>query len=216
MADSSAIDSPGDGIMTAPIEAVVREVLRKRDRGARVRRSILAAWDTLKQKYPERARWRRKSTRAHIVWEDAVDNLITALADDPGAVIQRHHDTVSFIFDDRVLLRIKKADIELKSSNVQTDLASLFHDHEADLFGYKGLQRIEAAYVLNQFETDIVWVGAVARDGNLQLFHFQFDELVAPAKGPILFPLPRKTSPADLAIPKRSGSGRRKPEGQGE
>jgi hypothetical protein len=53
-----------------------------------------------------------------------VDNLIAMLRDDPGVVVHRHCDTVSFIFDDTVLLRIKKADIELMSGNVQTELAS--------------------------------------------------------------------------------------------
>jgi hypothetical protein len=202
--------------MTRPTEPIVRAVLLKRDRGLRIQKAILAAWDTCKEKYPDRAWWRRKSTRAAVVWEHAVDNLIAMLQDDPGVVVHRHYDTVSFIFDDTVLLRIKKADIELMSSNVQTELASLFHDHEADLFGYVSLQRIEATYVLNQFETDITWVGIVARESRSQLFHFQFDELSVPIKTPTLFPLPRRTSPADLATPKRVPDGAKKPEGQGE
>jgi len=202
--------------MTMPTETVVRKVLGKNGRGLEIQTAILAAWDTVKEKYPDRAWWRRKSTRAALVWEQAVDNLIGSLQDDPGAVVQRHYDTVSFIFDDIVLLRIKKADIELMTSNVQTELASLFHDHEADLFGYRGLQRIEAAYVLNQFETDIMWTGIVAREQKSQLFHFQFDELAAPVEAPMLFPLPKKTSPADLATPKRVDDDKKKPEEQGE
>jgi len=202
--------------MTTPIESVIREVLKRNGRGVRIERAILSAWNMVEEKYPDRAWWRRKSTRAAIVWEHAVDNLIAELDDDLGVIVQRHYDTVSFIFDDAVLLRIKKADIELMSRNVQTELASLFHDHEADLFGYTGLQRIEAAYVLNQFETEIIWVGVVARESEVQLFNFRFDKLADAVQAPTLFPVPMKTSPADLATPKRIDDDKKKPEGQGE
>ncbi len=143
------------------------------------------------------ATWRRKGTRRAIFWELAVDKLIELTQGDPGLYVHEHHDTVSFIFDDAVLVRLKKADMGLHSSNYPTPLAQLFHEHEADLFGFAGLQRIEAVYIPNRFDTDIIWTGIVARDGHIQIWHV---ELVAPAIAPIV-PLPQPAQPTadDLA-----------------
>jgi hypothetical protein len=136
--------------------------------------------------------WRRKSTRRGIFWENAVNKLIELTADDPQRQIVRHHDTVSFIFEDAVLVRLKKADMALRSSNYPTGQARLFHEHETDLFGYVGLQRVEAVYIPNRFDTGIVWAGIVAREKNVHLWHF---ELTAPTATPVV-PLPAPVTPA--------------------
>jgi hypothetical protein len=200
--------------MPTPVEAIVRDVLTKNDRGVKIQRAISIAWESVKAN-PDRAWWRRKTTSAAVMWEHAVNNAICALADHRGIVIVSHHDTISFVIDDTLLLRIKKADMELMTSNVQTELASLFHEHDTDLFGYTGLQRVEATYVLNQFETDLFWIGVVAREQNAPLFHFGFDDLAPPIVEPTPFPTAPRTSPADLATLKRDGKGK-KPDGQGE
>jgi hypothetical protein len=200
--------------MTTPVEAIVRAVLTKNNRGIKIQRSISAAWDSVKAN-PDRPWWRRKTTSAAVMWEHAINNTIAALADDRGVVVVPHHDTISFVIDDAVLLRIKKADLELMSSNVQTELAALFHEHAADLFGYNGLQRIEAVYILNQFETGLFWTGVVAREQDVPLFHFSFDDLAPPAVEPTPLPMAPRPSPADLATLKRDGKGK-KPDGQGE
>lgn len=139
--------------------------------------SIQEAWAELQTDYPQRGWWRRKGTRAAIVWEHTVKNAIDALADD--AVVVPHNDTVSLIFDDRVLVRVKKADLELKSRNYPTRLAQLFHVPEADLFGYEALQRVEIVYVLNRFETEIDWIGIVARDGHSVIWQFELEDVPA-------------------------------------
>jgi len=89
-------------------------------------------------------------------------------------------------------------------------LASLFHEHGADLFGYTGLQRVEAAYVLNRFETAVSWIGIVARADKKRkkLFDFELNELAA-ANEIKPFPTKATTSPTDLAKIK-------KPSKQGE
>jgi hypothetical protein len=202
--------------MPRPVEPVVKEVLKKNNRGLLLRKSMVSAWDAMIANYPDRAWWRRKSTRAALVWEHAVNNSIAALHEDKGVFVQRHYDTVSFIIDDVVLLRLKKADIELITGNVQTLLASLFHDHRSDLFGYQGLQRVEAAYVLNRFENAMAWVGIVAREKNRHLFHFEFDELSGPIEMPLPFPEPPKTPPEDLATVRRPDEDKDKPGGKGE
>lgn len=165
--------------MSKPVESYAKEVLRRGNRGALLRTAMLNGWEALKAKQPDRAWWRRKSTRAGIVWEYSVNNAIDAFKDDKDVVVIPHFDTISFVIEDGLLVRLKKADIELRSRNVQTVLSSLFHQHEADLFGYTGLQRVEAAYVLNRFETEMDWVGIVARDGERHLWHFELNELHA-------------------------------------
>jgi hypothetical protein len=74
----------------------------------------------------ERASWRCKGTRRAIFWEEAVDKLIELTIDDPGLHWVEHHDTVSFIFEDAILVRLKKAEMTLQTSNYPTSTAELF------------------------------------------------------------------------------------------
>jgi len=138
-----------------------------------------------------------QGTRRAMFWEEAIDKLIELTAGDPGLQIVEHHDTVSFIFDDAVLVRIKKASISLRTRNYPTPLADLFDDHSTDLFGYTGLQRVEAVYIPNRFDTDIIWSGIVAHEGTTELWQF---ELVEPVTVPVAAlppPIPMPTE--DLA-----------------
>lgn len=161
--------------MAIPIEENVRTVLATNNRGSILRASIASAYDTVVASYPDRAWWRRQATQAGLVWEYAVNNVVMAIGDDEAAKSVPHLDTMSFIFDETVLVRLKKADLQLKTRNYQTPLASLFHRHDADLFGFQGLQRVEAAYVLNRFKTGIDWIGVVARDGSRVLWQLELD-----------------------------------------
>jgi hypothetical protein len=73
----------------------------------------------------------------------------------------------------------------------------LFHEHQADLFGFTGLQRIEAVYIPNQFDTGVIWTGIVARSGHAELWNL---ELTAPVVAPAaVLPPPVQTSADDLA-----------------
>ena len=179
--------------MPMPDEDTVRRVLSVNDRGAACRRAVEQAWRTVKQGYPEKVWWRRKSTRAALVWEHSVNNVVAAFDDDKGVRVVSHHDTTSFIFDDTVFLRLKKASIDLHTNNYPTLLAQFFHRHEADLFGYEGLHRVEVAHVLNRFETGLDWVGVVARQEKKVLWNFELESGGAVAES---LPLPLPTSPA--------------------
>jgi len=95
--------------MAKPDESIVRAILQRHDRGLRLRRSVAAAWDAFKDKYPDRAWWRRKSTRAAIMWEYSINNAIAAYQDDRGVRAISHHDKMSFVMDHTVLIRIKKS-----------------------------------------------------------------------------------------------------------
>jgi hypothetical protein len=128
------------------------------------------------------------------MWEQSVDNLIAAFADDKDAKVLPHRDTASIIFDKTVLLRCKKASIQLFTKNYPTPLAVSFHIHEADLFGYYGLQRVELAHVFNRFETALDWIGVVARSRRKILWYFPLDESGAGSVEGL--PLPEPDAPA--------------------
>lgn len=189
--------------MPTPSEEIVRRVLSINGREAACRRAVDDAWATVQQKYPERAWWRRKSTRAHLIWEHSVNNAIDAFDVDSGVHVVQHHDTASFIMDDTVLLRFKKADIQLKTRNYPTLLAKLFHRHENDLFGHEGHHRVEVAHIFNRFETDLDWIGVVARDNKNVLWNF---ELGAGSAIVERLPLPDTLAPAATRIVRQKSS----------
>jgi hypothetical protein len=172
--------------MPKPDKEVVQRVLAINGRDAVCRRAVEAGWKSLREKYPDVAWWRRKSTRAAVMWENTVDSAISALAGLAGVRHVPHYDTASFVFDDTVLARFKLASIGLFSSNYPTPLAKLFHQHEArDLFGFGGHHRVEIVHVLNRFGTAIDWIGVVARDRRKVLWQFEL-----PSGGAIVEPLP--------------------------
>jgi hypothetical protein len=120
--------------MALPDEAVVRRTLSVNNRDARIRLCIEKSWSDLKDKYTERPQWRRKSTTRAIMWENCVETVVAEFESDSGIKPVPHHDTVSFVADDLVFFRFKKATSGLFTSNYPTTLAELFHVHRRDLF----------------------------------------------------------------------------------
>ena len=177
--------------MSKPLKEFVLQVLAERSRGWKILQALQFGTAAVVAD-ADSGWWRRKSTRRHISWENAVNKLIELAADDSDCVIIRHHDTVSFIFEDTVLVRLKKADMALRTSNYPTDLAQLFHEHRKDLFGFNGHQRVEAVYIPNRFDTGIVWAGIVAREKRVHLWHFELTE-------PVVVPV--TTLPAPITPP---------------
>jgi hypothetical protein len=64
------------------------------------------------------------------------------------------------------------------------------------MFGFTGLQRVEAVYVPNRFDTGIIWTGIVARDGPVELWHFELTPAAAPTAA---LPKPVQPQATDLA-----------------
>jgi hypothetical protein len=190
--------------LTKPLKEYVQQVLAEHGRGENIRRAFEHA-NTTVSALAASATWRRKGTRRAIFWEIAVEKLIELTMDDPGLHLVEHHDTVSFIFDDAVLVRLKKADMSLHSSNYPTPTAELFDIHQADLFGFTGMQRVEAVYIPNRFDNDIIWSGVVAHQGDAELWHF---ELTPPAAVPTAtLPAPVQPPTTDLAQVKNQAKG---------
>ena len=183
--------------MSIPDEDVVREVLSVNGRGQALRAAVLDAWASVQKLSIQHPWWRRKATRAALMWEHSVQNAISALTGDNGLQVIPHHDTTSFIFDDKILLRMKKANIQLISSNYPTLLAETYHDHNVDLFGFAGHQRVELCHVFNRFKTKIDWVGVVAREKGNVLWHIDLD--LSEAKV-VPLPLPKTGSAADAVV----------------
>ena len=160
--------------MPIPNLETVQSVLQANDRDLRIRSAILQAWDDVQNKYPDRAWWRRASTLRSVMWEHSVDRVMGVVTDDPGLVSVQHYDTASFIADDVVLFRLKKANTGLFSSNYPTPLAQMFHHHSSDdLFGHEEHQRVEIVHTFNRFYTAINWIGVVAREGKKMIWDFE-------------------------------------------
>ena len=151
--------------MAVPDKGVVLEVLARHDRDVLCRRAVEDAWNTVKREYPNRAWYRRKSTTRAIVWEHSVENAIANFEQAPGAKIISVKDTFSFVFDDSVLVRFKKANPQYLSSNYPTLSALLFHKHDTDLFGHDGYRCVEIGHIFDRLEANLSWVGVIARDG---------------------------------------------------
>jgi hypothetical protein len=142
--------------LPTPLKEFVRQTLAENGRGVKLRKALEHAAVVVNAN-PDAPSWRRKSTRRALFWEAAVQKAVELLAGDPGLHILAHLDTVSFIFDDAVLVRLKKANISLHTSNYPTVTGELFDLHDADLYGCTGLQRVEVVYIPNRFDTGIVW-----------------------------------------------------------
>ena len=176
--------------MPVPNESVVRQVLAQHERDARIRVCIEEAWNSLKSKYDERAKWRRKSTTRALMWENSIGAVVSEFDGDEGVKAIGHHDTMSFIADDTVLFRLKKANSTLFSTNYPTPLAGLFHAHREDLFGHEGHHRVEVVHVFNRFQTALEWIGVVARNKRRVLWQFEL-----PERGASVSVLPLPISP---------------------
>jgi hypothetical protein len=180
--------------MPIPELDLVQRVLTANDRDLRCRDAVETAFRTVRN-MPDIAWWRRKTTARELVWEHSVNNAIAAFEGDAGVHPVSHFDTTSFVFDDVVLARFKKAEINLHTSNYPTLLARMFHRHEnEDLFGFSGHHRVEIAHVTNRFGTELEWLGVVARERNQVLWSFELRRGGATNVTP--FPAMAPTAPA--------------------
>ncbi len=171
--------------MPTPNKDLVQQVLAIDGRDILCRQAVELGWKAVQAKHTDVAWWRRKSTRAHVMWENTVDQAISLLDGKRGVKHVPHHDTASFIFDGLVLARFKVAKVSLLTSNYPTFLARLFDHHQADLFGFDGHHRVEVVHVLNRFGTALEWIGVVAREHRKILWQYEL-----PSGGAIPQPLP--------------------------
>jgi hypothetical protein len=161
--------------MPLPLEEHVRLLLLENDRGQKLFKAVVDGWDAFKKEYPERHQWTRKSSSRHMMWEQVVKRLKTFAAADDGVAIVLHRDTMSLLVENEALLRLKHADTALVTQNYPTEEAQAYDDHDLELFGYTGLQRVRLCYVLDQFESKLLWVGIAAHNMGKFLWKLELD-----------------------------------------
>jgi len=177
--------------MPLPLEEHVRMILLERDRGAQIYQALMDGWSDFTSRNPDRSVWVRKSTARGLMWEAVARRLRAIAGQDDGVEIVLHQDTMSLVFDDEVLFRLKHADIGLMTQNYPTAEAADFDRHEVDLFGRSGLQRVRLCYVLNEFETEVLWVGIAAHSERKFLWKIELNNagaVAAPLRLPVDIP----------------------------
>ena len=192
--------------MPIPSEATVRPILDKiRDP---VVSAIRAAWqDWLDSGL--NGGWRCKRSRACFVWEQIIERANIALLDHDAVHVIEGHETMKFLVHDTVLFRFKKADDTGRSSNVATQLALAFHDHEQNLFGLPEVQRVEVVYKLNRLETQIDDICVVARNGDQIAWEYSLLD-AGEAAVPLPMPEPKPERPAATIVKLKGAADDRK------
>ena len=187
--------------MPIPSEATVRPILD--EIRAQVVSAIREAWeDWLASDF--NGVWRCKRSRANFVWEQIIERANTELLDHDAVHVIDGHETMKFLVRDTVLFRFKKADETGRSSNVATQLALAFHDHEQDLFGLPEVHRVEVVYKLNRLETQIDDICVVSRNGDKVAWEYSILD-AGEAAVPLPMPEPKPERPA-AAIVKLKGA----------
>lgn len=160
--------------MPVPVQELFEETLAKNDRKDALYRAAIGGWEDYKAS-TEFGRWKRKATRAHIVWERMIDRALYDLDEKEGVQVLEENDTVSFVFDEQIFVRFKKGNSNKISNNYPTKLALAYHKHNRDLFGFEGVQRAEIVYVLNERETEVEGVYVVARNNKKVIWDFELE-----------------------------------------
>ena len=171
--------------------------------------AVQGAWEAWRAS-PYPGRWHSRS-RANFVWEEIIDRASRAFIEMPDVRIIGRNATYGFLIDDRVFFRFKKADGNWLSTNIPTQRALAFHDHDQDLPNLPGLpevQRVEVLYKLNRLETQIADIRVGARNRNVTIWWFSLLNADADV-APLPVPAPgsqRATPPVSRLIRPRNAS----------
>ncbi len=133
------------------------------------------------------AGWWCKRSRANFVWEQIIERANAALVEHDAVHVIDDNETMKFLIRDSVLFRFKKTDETGRSSNIATQLALAFHDHEQEMLGLPEVQRVEVVYKLNRLETQIDDICVVARNGDQIAWEYS---LLDTGEAAILLPMP--------------------------
>ncbi|MEM1150012.1 MAG: hypothetical protein AAGI03_05580 [Pseudomonadota bacterium] len=177
--------------MTAPAREIVEPELSGLSQ--RIVEIVLGSWNDWRES-PYAGAWRCRRSRAGFVWEQIIERAHTEFSFETGVRIIDGHETFSFLVNDRILFRFKKADETGMTSNYPTQLALAFHEHEQDLFGLPEVVRVEVAYTLNALETEIADVVVVGRDAKTVVWTYS---LMDAADGVVPLPMPTPTGDPD-------------------
>ena len=116
---------------------------------------------------------------------------------------------MKFLVRNTVLFRFKKADETGRSSNVATQLALAFHNHEQDLSGLPEVQRVEVVYKLNRLETQVDDICVVARNGDQIAWEYSLLD-AGEAAVPLPMPAPKPERPTAAIVKLKDAANFRK------
>jgi hypothetical protein len=102
-----------------------------------------------------------KRVRAGCVWNQLISNAKRTFEGRQSVRVETLRNWDGVLVNDRVFVRMKKADSKLLSRNYPTQAALDFHDPQKDLFD--GIIRLELLYVLNKLETAVERIVLVQR-----------------------------------------------------
>jgi hypothetical protein len=147
---------------------------------------------------PVRHKFRYARTRANIVFDLIAGEIAAEFDGEPRIHIINRDETVKLLVDDRLLLRIKKANDDGLGSNIPTQAVLEFVCQEPDIPGLLGdLHKIEICYFEDATGAEIGAVFVTARDNNTKLWSYEIGRPEAASATIIPFP----TGPADETPP---------------
>ncbi len=147
--------------------------------------------------------WRR--TRANMFFERLRYHLQEAFKNDRGAHFEFKNQTFKILFDQKLLVRFKKANGKGLGSNVWTQAVFNFCNAQEEIPGMPGVEKVEVVYALNPLNTAIEKVFVQARDGKVRLWSYEIGD----GKNTGVVPLPQRQPPKppasadDLVTPRK-------------
>lgn len=205
-----------------PDKNIIRNILSKNGLDREIRSTCEQAHLQLDINHPDHVFFYRSSSRRSLIWELWVRLLIKATENHSNVSISKRNDTIRFLVVDgdntnTVIISLKKADAQLRTSSIPTSAVKNYFDHRNDdqgnLFGCTGEHRVQAVYVLNSCEK-IAWVGIVAKSNDEILWHYALDRntlnVVGTTKLQIASKAP-KDKAADAVVVPKTGRAIRKP-----
>lgn len=161
--------------MNLPVKEEVRETLQRFE--SKLHKVVTTGW----QGWLNSSEFGRAvfipRLRANIVFDRMIEKAIELFKDDSGVRFVRAHETMYFVIDEKVKIRFKKGDETGLSSNIPTQTALSYNDHECsddeNLFGEKDPSRVEVVYTLDRkTQTSIEKVWIVARDKKKKIWFY--------------------------------------------
>ena len=157
--------------MANPTESEVRKIITPQREGKVDRAYSRAVADWVES--PDRSkisRWPR--TRANVIFEYLVNHLTEEFESDQNARFEWGDETFRLIFDEKLLIRFKKATKNGVGSSIPTQAEIDFCNPQLDLPGMPGVQKVEISYKLNATGTAVDRINVAARDQDKPLWAY--------------------------------------------
>jgi hypothetical protein len=174
----------------------VRPILE--DFELRIRKLLEAAWEEDWLTLPTRQRSiLSKRSRASAVFDFARHRALIEFGDDAEIQVIPKGQTVQFLFRNRVLVRIKKANAKGLGSNIQTQAVIEFVNPQIPLFDLPEIYHVEVCYQEDLYASRIASIAVTARQLYRKIWSY---ELLRPGTASVV-PMPARSQTADNVTP---------------